>query len=195
MAGKPKRYPHSGRARRGRGRRQRFRKFRGLAHRCYIRFFTVRVRNVTVELCISTAAGTPSCASPPPHRRRCRLACLHHRRCPRRPPRGIAPRCHCVVHRVPLFSLLASARRRAWRVGIPLALLLAPVDPEEVNIAALHLHFRLRPLLLRLLHFTVTSTMQSHCTCHSPFLSFTLVLRWVVMLLLTAGGSDRALPP
>ena len=131
----------------------------------------------------------------PRRRRRRRLTCLHHRRCPRRPPRGIAPRCHCVVHRVPLFSLLASARRRAWRAVTPLALLLATIDPKEVNIAALHLHFRLSPLLLLLLHFTVTSTMQPHCTCHSPFLSFTLVLRRVVMLLLTAGGSDRALPP
>ena len=58
------------------------------------------------------------------------------------------------VHRVTNLSvlrvsLLESARRRAWRVVTPLAL--ATVNPKEVNVASLHLHFRLRALL-SLLH-------------------------------------------
>jgi len=53
-----------------------------------------------------------------------------------------------VVHRVPILrsSLLASARRRAWRVVTPLALL-ATVDPEEVDVASRHFQLRLSPLL------------------------------------------------
>ena len=66
---------------------------------------------------------------------------------------------HCVC--MPLLSLLASARRRAWFVT-PLALALATVDPKEVHV---------RPLL-RLPHHH--GTMQTHCTCQSPLLSLTL---------------------
>ncbi len=53
-----------------------------------------------------------------------------------------------VVHRVPILqlSLLASARRRAWRVITPLALL-ATVDPEEVDVASHYFQLRLSPLL------------------------------------------------
>jgi hypothetical protein len=51
-----------------------------------------------------------------------------------------------IAHRMPLLQapLLASAKR-AWRVVAPLAL--AADDPELVNVATLHLHFRLCPLL------------------------------------------------
>ena len=69
-------------------------------------------------------------------------------------------------------SLLASARRRAWRVVTPLAL--ATVDPEEVNVASLHLH-HLRALL-SLLHCHEHNAV----TLHVPLTIFSLhlVLRW-----------------
>ena len=91
---------------------------------------------------------------------------------------------------VPLFSLLASGRRRAWRVVTPLALL-ATVGPKEIGVPALHLHFRLRPLL-RLLHCHEHYAV----TLHVPLTFFVLdlVLRRVVMLV-DSGGSARALPP
>ena len=54
-----------------------------------------------------------------------------------------------VVHRVPILPILLSSllalARRAWRVITPLTLV--TVDPEEVDVASLHLEFSLCALL------------------------------------------------
>ena len=97
-----------------------------------------------------------------------------------------------VVHRVPILrsSILASARRRAWRVVTPLALL-ATVDPEEVDVASRHFQLRLSPLL-RLPHRDKHDTVALHVPL-TPFV-FHPVLRRVIVLVDTV-GSARALPP
>ena len=96
------------------------------------------------------------------------------------------------VHRVcvPLLSLLASARRRAWWVAVtPLAL--ATIDPKEVHVAVLHLQLHLR-LLLCLPHRHDHDSV----ALHVPITSFIphLVLRRIIVLV-DSGGSARALSP
>jgi hypothetical protein len=97
-----------------------------------------------------------------------------------------------IVHHMPILrlSLLASARRRAWRVVTPLALL-ATVDPEEVDVTSRLFQLHLSPLLClphRDKHDTVA--------LHVPLFLFVFhpVLRQVIVFVDT-GGSARALPP
>jgi len=106
------------------------REFRGLTHRISPRLHELQlgVRNVTMELCISTDARTPSCAPPPSAAAASFTSAI------------IVAVLHvifresllifAVVHRVrvPLLSLLALARRRAWRAVTPLTL--ATVNPK-----------------------------------------------------------------
>jgi len=111
-----------------------------------------------MELCISTAARTPSCASLPlPCCRHCRLDYLRHRR--RRPVVDVV----VIVHRVPILpilqsSLLASARK-AWRAVTPLTLATVKLVSTSTSACSCSSAF-----------LKVTSMIQSHCTCRATHL-------------------------